>query len=119
MLAAHMKLPERILRHVGRLHDHLIEQRIVPARRRRDRGGVDRVGGCAGLGLDARAPLIQVLRRDDDRRQVSAGPPIAPSRLNQSNRHAGRSEMARHGQNRNSGHQNVLPRKLNESDRRA
>jgi hypothetical protein len=59
VLAAHVKLAEGILRHVRRLHDHLVEQRVVAARGRRDRGIIDGVGRGAGLGLDAGAGLVE------------------------------------------------------------
>ena len=55
MLAAHMQLAEGILRHVGRLQHHLIEQVVVAARRVFDVGFGDRVGRSAGLRLDAAA----------------------------------------------------------------
>jgi hypothetical protein len=66
VFAADVELAEGILSHFGRLHDDLIEQGVVAARRCRDRCGNDGVGGRAGLGLDARAAFVQVLGGDDD-----------------------------------------------------
>ena len=53
MLAAHMQLAEGILGHARRLQDHGIELDILPARKAREIGGGDGIGGSAELGLDA------------------------------------------------------------------
>ncbi len=80
VLAANVELAERILRHFGRLHDDLVEQGVVAARGRRDGGGIDGVGGRAGLGLDVGTALVQVLSGHDDRRQrVRTRPSVQPS----------------------------------------
>ena len=69
VIAAHVKLAEGVLGHIGRLHDHLVEQRVVRAGGCGDGGIIDGVGRGAGLGLDAGALLVELLRGDHYGRQ--------------------------------------------------
>jgi hypothetical protein len=69
VIAADMKLAEGILDYIRRLHDHLIQQRVVATGCRGDRGVIDGVGRGAGLGLYTGAFLIELLGGDHDRRQ--------------------------------------------------
>ena len=66
MFAAHMQLAKTVLRHAGRLQDHRIQLQIVAAGLAGDIRRRDRIGGSAGLGLDAAARFIQFLGGDGD-----------------------------------------------------
>ncbi len=66
VLAAHMQLSERILRHARRLKHDLIEQIVVAARLGVDRFGTDRVGRRAELRLDSQTCGIELGGRDCD-----------------------------------------------------
>ena len=68
VLAANVELAERILSHLGRLQQHLVQLHVVAARHGVDRLRIERVDRGTGLGLDARARVVETLdsRRDFD-----------------------------------------------------
>ena len=66
VLAANVELAKGVLSDFGRLHYHLIEQGVVTAGRGRHRCRINGIGGSAGLRLDMRAALVQVLGGHDD-----------------------------------------------------
>jgi hypothetical protein len=75
VIAANVKLAERILGDIRCLQDHLVEQRVVAAGRGGDGRVIDGVGGGAGLGLNAGALLVEQFRGHHHRRQCGiAGP---------------------------------------------
>ncbi len=71
VLAAGLQLAERILRHAGRLERDLVQQVVVAAGVVVDGGGGKRVGGGAGLRLDADAGGVEPGGGDDHGFDVS------------------------------------------------
>jgi hypothetical protein len=73
VIAADMQLPEGILGGVRHLQHHLVQLHVVATGGRLDGLGAEGVGGGPGLGINARALLVQMLSRHNDGRQAGAG----------------------------------------------
>ena len=114
MLASDVKLPERVLRHLRSLQDHLVQQRVVAARDRVDGVLIHRVDRRTGLGLDSGARLVQALHFFDDlylldrglRRGNRRGPGPGVRRIGRRGRigRAGRERQQPNGHRHGSGH---------------